>query len=115
MEEWKIIEECPMYEVSNLGNIRSYFNASHGKRLIPKPISIKVDRIGYSFVHLKNKFGKRKPYRVHRLVATAFIKNPNNFPEVNHIDENKKNNNSVNNLEWCTRVQNIHHSKNMEN
>ena len=49
-----------------------------------------------------------KPYRVHRLVAEAFIPNPDNLPEVNHIDEDKTNN-SVDNLEWCTRQYNLNY------
>jgi hypothetical protein len=49
---------------------------------------------------------------LHRLIAEAFIENPNNYPFVNHIDGNKKNNN-LNNLEWCTQSQNCLHSVKM--
>jgi len=52
--------------------------------------------------------GKQKTYLLHRLVAGLFIPNPNNLPEVNHIDGNKMNN-DVSNLEWCTRSYNIKH------
>ena len=109
MEEWRMIKNYPMYEVSNEGRIRSYYNGRHGKREIPKILSLKVDKIGYVFIHLKNNLG-RKPIRVHRLVAEAFIPNPNNLPEVNHKDENK-NNNSVYNLEWCERLYNVQYSR----
>ena len=51
----------------------------------------------------------KKTYRIHRLVAQAFIPNPNNFPEVNHKDKNKANNH-IDNLEWCTHRENIEHS-----
>lgn len=53
--------------------------------------------------------GKRKGFQVHRLVALQFIPNPNNLPQVNHIDGNKQNN-SVKNLEWCSREENMRHS-----
>ena len=110
MEEiWKEIKNYPMYEVSSMGRVRSYYNARHGRRVIPRLLAIKTDRIGYNFVHLKNEDG-RKPLRVHRLVAEAFIPNPESLTEINHLDENKQNN-CVNNLEWCTRLQNIRHSK----
>lgn len=60
-----------------------------------------INNKGYHFVNLyKNGIGKR--YLVSRLVASAFIPNPNDYPEVDHINENK-NDNSVNNLRWCTR------------
>lgn len=108
-EIWKSINNYDYYEISNLGRVRSYYNGSHGKRKEPKILSIKIDRIGYSFIHLKNSEG-RKPLRIHRLVAEAFIPNPGNLPEVNHIDENKQNN-CVSNLEWSTRLHNIRHSK----
>lgn len=63
---------------------------------------------GYLTTYL-SKNNKQKHYFTHRLVAEAFIPNPNNFLEVNHIDENKQNNN-VNNLEWCTRKYNTHYN-----
>ena len=59
------------------------------------------DGRGYLFVHLTNGKGKLKNEKIHRLVAKAFIPNPDNLPEVNHIDENKYNN-CVDNLEWCS-------------
>lgn len=109
MEEWKVISSYPMYEISNLGRVRSYYNSKYGRRTVPKILHNKTDRIGYSFIHLKNSDG-RKPLRIHRLVAEAFIPNPNALPEVNHIDENKQNN-VVENLEWCDRLHNVRHSK----
>lgn len=63
-----------------------------------------TDKDGYQRVCVKNKL-----YRVHRLVAKAFIQNPNNYKEVNHIDGNKKNNHASN-LEWCSRGKNVKHS-----
>lgn len=66
---------------------------------------------GYYHVGICGK-GKVKTYRVHRLVALAFIPNPNNLPYVNHIDGNKQNNN-VSNLEWCTCKGNVQHAKKM--
>ena len=64
---------------------------------------------GYPYVALPKGDGKSKNMLVHRLVATAFIENPDNLPQVNHIDENKTNN-DVTNLEWCTASQNMRHS-----
>ena len=66
------------------------------------------DRKGYKRLKLSNS-GKHKAFRVHRLVAEAFIPNPDNLPQVNHIDEDKSNNH-VDNLEWVTARQNQHHS-----
>lgn len=109
MEEWRKVEEYPMYEVSSLGRVRSYYKVVRGIRSTPQILSNKTDRIGYSFVHLQNEKG-RKPLRIHRLVAKAFIPNPQLLPEVNHIDENKQNN-CVENLEWISRLNNIRHSK----
>lgn len=89
-----------LYEVSNEGNIR---NKNTGRILKPNKI-----HKGYLQVILC-KDGERKPALVHRLVAQAFIPNPNHYPQVNHIDENKSNNN-VENLEWCINQYNIRYS-----
>ena len=88
-----------LYEVSNEGRVR---NKTTGRIL--KPFSAK----GYLKVNLC-KDGISKFKSIHRLVANAFIPNPLNLPEVNHIDENKLNNN-VDNLEWCSRQYNIDYS-----
>lgn len=67
-----------------------------------KPI---INEKGYYRVDL-SKERKSKRFRIHRLIAKTFIPNPNNFPEVNHINGNKKDN-CINNLEWCTRKHNM--------
>lgn len=93
MEEiWKDIEGYEgLYQVSNMGRVKSLKND-----IILKPYILR----GYEKVLLyKNK--KRKHFQIHRLVAMAFIPNPDNKPQVNHKDENKTNN-CVDNLEWCT-------------
>ena len=102
-EEWRDIEGYEgLYQVSNLGRVKSLRDKNNKKReLILKP---KTMRNGYLKVDLcKN--GKQKTFTVHRLVATVFISNPKNFPVVNHKDENKLNNN-ISNLEWCTVLYN---------
>ena len=92
------------YQVSNLGNIMSLNYNGTGKSKLLKPGKTKN---GYLLVSLyKNR--KRKSYKVHRLVAEHFIPNPDNLPEINHKDENKENN-SVDNLEYCTHEDNINH------
>lgn len=88
-----------LYEVSDTGLVR---NKVSGKILKPRK-----DR-GYLHVKLY-KDGIGKIYKVHRLVANTFILNPLNLPEVNHIDENKSNNN-VENLEWISHQENIDYS-----
>ena len=98
--------------MSNFGNIKSYFawNGSdvYERELILTPIKQKVGNYErYKIALSKNK--KQKQYMIHRLVAQAFIPNPDNKPQINHIDNNALNNN-VNNLEWCTSQENITHS-----
>lgn len=96
MEEiWKDIAGYEgLYEVSNLGRVKSLIT---NKILKPSFDGKK----NYLFVGLYKKGVKTKLINVHRLVAMAFIPNPNNYPQVNHIDENKINN-RADNLEWCT-------------
>lgn len=78
------------------------------KTTTKKFMSLAKDRNGYLFYRLTNKFGKRRTELQHRLVAKAFIPNPNGFLEVNHKDENKQNN-SIDNLEWCNRLYNMNY------
>lgn len=100
-EIWKEIQGFEgLYAVSNRGRV---MNLESGKVLKPQ-----VNNNGYERVCLvKNK--KRKKCYIHKLVANAFIENPNNLVQVNHIDENKRNNN-VNNLNWMTASQNTIYS-----
>lgn len=107
MEEiWKDIEGYEgLYQVSNTGKVRSFIR----KTELQAPwhlIKPHVTR-GYVFIPLYTKEVKRsKKFLLHRIVAKAFIPNPNNYPEINHKDENKLNN-AVDNLEWCTRSYNM--------
>ena len=90
-----------LYQVSNKGNVKSLINNKGLKR---EKILNPIIGNGYKRVRLfKDK--KNKLYTIHRLVAEAFIPNPNNYPCVNHKDEDRTNNN-VDNLEWCTHKYN---------
>lgn len=122
-EIWKDIPEYEeLYQISNLGRVRSKDrlikvncqNNSHVKRpffyyVYPgRIIKLQTNKFGYTTVFL-NKGGKQKGFFVHRLVIKTFnpILNDSDY-QVNHIDENKENN-SLNNLEWCTAKENINH------
>ena len=98
-EIWKDIEGYEgKYQVSNLGRVKSI---RYGKEKILSP---SISNQGYIQVNLcKN--GKQKWCLIHRLVALAFIPNPNNLPQINHRDEDKTNN-KVENLEWCDHKYN---------
>ena len=101
-EYWKpVVGYEGLYEVSNWGRVKSVNYNHTGKEKILKQNQIKN---GYKSVMLY-KDGNGKNYLVHRLVAEAFLPNPNDYKEVNHKDENKLNN-SVDNLEWCTNEYN---------
>lgn len=96
MEIWREIEEYPNYMVSNFGNVKSLKTNKILKQY--------KNNSGYLTIQLcKN--GMVKGFLVHRLVAQAFLPNPNNLPEVNHKDENKTNN-IVSNLEYCDHKYN---------
>ena len=107
-EIWKdIIGYEGLYQVSNLGNVKSLKN--NKEKIINGGITTK----GYKQVELYNKC-KCKRHYVHRLVAKIFISNPNNYPIVNHKDENKLNN-CVDNLEWCTNQYNLTYKDTQKN
>lgn len=99
-EIWRTIEDYPTYKVSNLGQVR---NIKTGRVLRPSR-----DAGGYLRVILCLN-GKPKSHLIHRLVATAFIPNPENKRTVNHISGDKTNN-CVDNLEWNTYSENIKHA-----
>ncbi|NFG01740.1 hypothetical protein FCV36_05215 [Clostridium sporogenes] len=104
-EIWKDIKGYEgLYQVSNLGKVKSLITTQSRRIGILKS----YNHSGYRRINLY-KNGKGKKYYIHRLVAKAFISNVNNYPEVNHIDGNKQNN-RVENLEWCTSSQNQIHA-----
>ena len=111
MASWK---EIPGYEglylVSSDGDIVALPKKSRKKGRLMRPFLRGPGYLKYLCVHL-TKDGIGKMFSVHRLVAMAFLPNPEGLPEVNHKDENPMNN-RVENLEWCTRQYNIEYSKN---
>lgn len=94
IEEWE-----DLYEISTFGRVSNY----------RKVMQTWINNSGYECVTLSKK-GQRKHYLVHRLVAKAFIPNPDDKPEVNHIDGNKFNN-CKDNLEWVTSAENKQHAR----
>ena len=110
MEIWKEIQGFkPIYQISNLGRVRSLERKTndngglfHRKERI---LNQHKDKNGYHFVYLYPIEGKKKTIAVHRLVAMAFIPNPDNKPEIDHIDGNKSLN-IPNNLRWVTHQEN---------
>lgn len=93
-----------LYKINKQGDVY-IMKKLRAKEGIKKP---SIDKDGYKQVNL-SKNGKCTTYKVHRLVALTFIPNPNNYPVINHIDGNKQNN-KVDNLEWCTRSENDLHA-----
>lgn len=121
-ETWKpVVGFEDRYEVSDLGRIRSlphetlicrkkgkpYYLKKPGKYVVPQP-----RQHGYMAIWLYGNGGNNgragKQYSVHRIVADAFVPNPNGYKEVNHINEDKTDNRACN-LEWCTHKENSNH------
>lgn len=100
LEQFNVIPTHPNYSISNTGRIMN----SRGREKVLNDHS----KDGYLQVDLYNS-GIRETKRVHRLVAEAFIPNPDHKPDVNHIDGNKRNN-SADNLEWVTKSENMLHA-----
>ncbi len=107
---WKNIKGYGgIYQVSDEGEVRSLNYRNTGRVQVLKP---NKNNCGYLLVTLY-KNGKRKSFSVHRLVAEAFLPNPDNLPEINHKDENKANN-CASNLEWCDRKYNANFGTGIE-
>lgn len=115
-EIWKDISGYEgMYQVSNFGNVKSLTREimNRGvKQQIKERLLRQNNKGGYLFVVL-SKEGKTKSFAVHRLVAEEFIQNPENKPQVSHLDENPLNNNVLN-LAWATAEENCNYGKRNE-
>ena len=102
----KEIQNYDGYKIYEDGTIKSNVrNKDKDKYYVMKQQS----NNGYKTIMLRSNEGKAKIFRVHRLVAEAFVENPNNYPIINHID-GVKNNNHFSNLEWCTHSMNNKHA-----
>lgn len=106
MEIWKCVEGSDgKYQISNTGKVKSFAN------ITPRLLKQRISKDGYVWYVLQIN-GKGKTMRANRLVAKAFIPNPFNKATVNHIDGNKLNN-TVENLEWATKEEQMKHAYNL--
>lgn len=107
----KIIKEYPAYKISKQGKVFSCFKLKTSIQTNEwRELKQVYDKsCGYMIVTLVDGKGKRQNKRVHRLLMEAFVPNPNNYPQINHIDGNKLNN-SLSNLEWCSGSHNTRHA-----
>lgn len=106
-EIWKTINNFSNYKISNYGRVKRKKHKNSCGYLLQEKLINGHTTHGYKYVNL-TKNGETSGLRVHRLVAEAFIPNPNNLPQVNHKDENKLNN-KAENLEWCNAKYNINY------
>ena len=106
MEKWKRIPNYSLYECSNTGLIKTFNWKGSGQTRIMKPA---YDGSGYLRTMLKRDDGVIHTVKLHRIVAKTWIENPENKSEINHINA-VKDDNRVENLEWCTREENLLHS-----
>lgn len=105
-EKWMPIKGFEgVYEVSSLGRVKSLQRLdTRGNRIKECILKTKIEKLGYERVNLRKGNGYVR-HSVHRLVAEAFVPNPDNLPQVNHKNENKADN-RMENLEWCTAKYN---------
>lgn len=119
-EIWKpVVGFEHSHEVSNLGNIRTIQrevpveNSTYGhtflRRIPQRPVKTRPDKNGYSIANLAIAKEKTETVKAHRVVAQAFIPNPDNLPQLNHKN-GVKDDNRASNLEWCTNLQNRRHA-----
>lgn len=105
-EIWGEISGLP-YEISSLGNVKRNPDAPY-KHKNKEYVIPYLNNKGYTCINLYQ-HSKVHKFQIHRLIAIAFIPNPNNLPEINHIDGNPLNN-EISNLEWCTHQYNMQHA-----
>jgi hypothetical protein len=112
-EKWYPLKNWPGYEISDKQRVRSYLDRrGFGKNKyvdVPEVLDTQTHRLGYKYVHLRRDGRTHKGY-IHHLMAETFIPNPENKPEVNHENGNKADN-SVGNLTWNTRAENMEHAR----
>ena len=119
MEEiWKpVVGYEGLYQVSSEGRVKSLERKvpkGYGERTVKERIlKLRIGRDGYLKIGLYGSTGKQKWFQVHRLVGEAFIQNPDEKPQINHINEIKTDNRACN-LEWCTCKENINHGTHNE-
>ena len=112
-EIWKDIEGAEgLYKISNYGRVKTNkkrIGENSEIEFVDKILKGALTKLGYNRTKVCYRNGKFKMFSTHRLVAKHFIPNPDNKPEINHID-GIKTNNHVSNLEWCTRSENMKHA-----
>lgn len=108
-EEWRdVVGYEGLYQVSDQGRVKSLERKDClGRTVKERTLKPSPTKYGYLVVSL-HAGGKQKMLRVHRLVCEAFHENPDNKPQVNHVNEDKTDNRACN-LEWCTRIENMNH------